>query len=107
MLRNYSHAIKLYERNGNTKWQDCTKLDMTQLDEYLCNLCPCGAMYIVLLDTEVLLCTKLLVIFFSQIPGLITPCDSFEILIPRVITRPKSERECTSPVLEYLRGERF
>ena len=31
---NYPHAVELDERNGNTKWQDFTALEMEQLDEY-------------------------------------------------------------------------
>ena len=33
-LRDYNHAIKLNEHNGNTRWQDITSLKMKQLDEY-------------------------------------------------------------------------
>ena len=32
--RDYKHGVRLDERNGNTKWQDCTDLEMTQLDDY-------------------------------------------------------------------------
>ena len=32
--QNYAHAIQLDEQAGNTKWQDATKLEMSQLDEY-------------------------------------------------------------------------
>ena len=32
--RNYAHAICLDEQAGNTKWQDATRLEMSQLDEY-------------------------------------------------------------------------
>jgi len=32
--KNYDHAIRLDERNGNTKWQEATTLEMTQLDDY-------------------------------------------------------------------------
>jgi hypothetical protein len=32
--RDYNHAVELDTRNGNTKWQDSTKLEMAQLDEY-------------------------------------------------------------------------
>jgi hypothetical protein len=32
--KNYEHAVELDKRNGNTKWQDCTKLEMDQLHEY-------------------------------------------------------------------------
>ena len=32
--KNYRRAIELDERNGNTKWQDSTALEMAQLDEY-------------------------------------------------------------------------
>ena len=32
--RNFSHAKKLDFKNNNTKWQDSTKLEMEQLDEY-------------------------------------------------------------------------
>ena len=31
---NYDHAVELDKCNGNTKWQDCTKLEMAQLHEY-------------------------------------------------------------------------
>ncbi len=34
VLRNYHHAIKLDNRNDNTKWQDSTALEMIQLDDY-------------------------------------------------------------------------
>ena len=57
------------------------------------NLGSSGTMPMVLSNTEVLLCTKFLVIFFSKIPGLITPCDSFGIIIQGVTTRPTSERD--------------
>ena len=30
----YQHAIRLDEKAGNTKWQDSTKLEMAQLDDY-------------------------------------------------------------------------
>jgi hypothetical protein len=30
----YQHAIRLDEKAGNTKWQDSTKLEMAQLDNY-------------------------------------------------------------------------
>jgi len=30
----YNHAIKLDKCNGNTKWQDSTALEMSQLHEY-------------------------------------------------------------------------
>ena len=30
----YKHALQLDERNGNTRWQDATKLEMSQLDDY-------------------------------------------------------------------------
>ena len=32
--RDYTHALELDKRNGNTKWQDSTALEMTQLHEY-------------------------------------------------------------------------
>jgi hypothetical protein len=32
--RNFNHAVQLDERNGNTKWQDSTALEMQQLEEY-------------------------------------------------------------------------
>jgi len=32
--QDYNHAIELGKRNGNTKWQDSTALEMTQLNEY-------------------------------------------------------------------------
>jgi hypothetical protein len=32
--KDYDHAIELDKRNGNTKWQDCTDLEMNQLHEY-------------------------------------------------------------------------
>lgn len=32
--KNYEHALFLDRRNGNTKWQDATKLEFDQLDEY-------------------------------------------------------------------------
>ena len=32
--RNYAEALKLDEHNGNTRWQDCTKLELHQLQEY-------------------------------------------------------------------------
>ena len=32
--RDYKEAVKLDELNGNTKWQDCTRLEMQQLFEY-------------------------------------------------------------------------
>ena len=32
--KNYRRAVELDERNGNTKWQDSTALEMGQLDEY-------------------------------------------------------------------------
>jgi hypothetical protein len=31
---NYADAVRLDQRNGNTKWQDATVLEMTQLDDY-------------------------------------------------------------------------
>ena len=30
----YNDAVRLDRINGNTKWQDCTALEMSQLDEY-------------------------------------------------------------------------
>ena len=32
--QDYAEAVKLDEANGNTKWQDCTALEMIQLKEY-------------------------------------------------------------------------
>ena len=32
--RNYNHALELDKKNGNTRWQDCTKVEMEQLYEY-------------------------------------------------------------------------
>jgi hypothetical protein len=32
--KDYREALALDERNGNTKWQDATKLELAQLDEY-------------------------------------------------------------------------
>jgi hypothetical protein len=32
--RNYAQAIELDKENGNTKWQDCTDLELNQIDEY-------------------------------------------------------------------------
>ena len=32
--KNYAHAVQLDIRNGNTRWQDCTKLEMQQLMDY-------------------------------------------------------------------------
>ena len=32
--RNYNHALELDKRNGNTRWQDCTKLELSQLNDY-------------------------------------------------------------------------
>ena len=32
--RNYQHAIRLDERNGNSKWKDSVKLERDQIDEY-------------------------------------------------------------------------
>ncbi len=32
--RDYDHAMKLDQRNGNTHWQDSIQLEMVQLDEY-------------------------------------------------------------------------
>ena len=34
--RNYAEALKLDEQNGNTRWQDCTKLELQQLQGYKC-----------------------------------------------------------------------
>ena len=31
---NYDQALKMDERNNNHKWRDCTRLELTQLDEY-------------------------------------------------------------------------
>ena len=30
----YGQALKLDERNNNHKWRDCTRLEVTQLNEY-------------------------------------------------------------------------
>mmetsp|Transcript_13186 Transcript_13186/g.23919 ORF Transcript_13186/g.23919 Transcript_13186/m.23919 type:complete len:235 (-) Transcript_13186:1278-1982(-) len=32
--KDYVHAVRLDEKAGNTKWQDSTKLEMAQLDDY-------------------------------------------------------------------------
>ena len=32
--RDYKEALLLDEQNGNTKWQDCTALEMQQLRDY-------------------------------------------------------------------------
>ena len=32
--RNYDEALKFDEQNGNTRWQDCTKLELQQLQDY-------------------------------------------------------------------------
>jgi hypothetical protein len=32
--RDYQDAVRLDKQNGNTKWQDCTKLEMDQLNDY-------------------------------------------------------------------------
>jgi len=32
--RNYAEALRLDRQNGNTKWQECTQLEMSQLAEY-------------------------------------------------------------------------
>jgi hypothetical protein len=32
--RDYQHTLELDARNGNTLWQDCTELELTQLREY-------------------------------------------------------------------------
>jgi len=32
--RNYEQALELDAENGNTKWQDCTSLELDQIDEY-------------------------------------------------------------------------
>jgi hypothetical protein len=34
VARNYEHGLELDKRNKNTKWQDCTSLEMAQLHEY-------------------------------------------------------------------------
>ena len=34
VLRDYNEALLLDQQNGNTKWQDCTALEMQQLKEY-------------------------------------------------------------------------
>jgi hypothetical protein len=32
--RNYAKAVRLDERNGNTKWQDVIELELQQINEY-------------------------------------------------------------------------
>jgi hypothetical protein len=32
--RNYAHAVRLDERNGNTRWQDAVQIEMDQINEY-------------------------------------------------------------------------
>ena len=32
--RDYCHAVLIDIKNGNTKWQDCTKLELCQIDDY-------------------------------------------------------------------------
>ncbi len=32
--RDYDHALQLDQRNGNSKWKDCTELEMKQIHEY-------------------------------------------------------------------------
>ena len=32
--RNYDHALELDKKNRNTRWQDCAKVEMDQLNEY-------------------------------------------------------------------------
>ena len=32
--RDYRHAVLIDIKNGNTKWQDCTKLELCQIDDY-------------------------------------------------------------------------
>ena len=32
--RNYNHALELDKSNGNTRWQDCTKLELSQINDY-------------------------------------------------------------------------
>ena len=32
--KGYDHAVRLDQRNNNTKWQDAVKLEMSQMDEY-------------------------------------------------------------------------
>ena len=32
--RNYAEALVLDDKNGNTRWQDCTKLELQQLQDY-------------------------------------------------------------------------
>jgi hypothetical protein len=32
--RDYNHAVQLDKANGNTKWQDCTALELLQMKEY-------------------------------------------------------------------------
>ena len=34
--RNYAETLKLDEQNGNTRWKDCTKLELQKLQEYKC-----------------------------------------------------------------------
>ena len=32
--RNYQQAVEIDKENGNTKWQDCTSLELKQIDDY-------------------------------------------------------------------------
>ena len=32
--RNYAEALRLDEQNENTRWQDCTELELQELQEY-------------------------------------------------------------------------
>ena len=32
--KNYAHAMVLDKRNGNTRWKDCTQLELDQLYDY-------------------------------------------------------------------------
>ena len=32
--KTYEQAMEFDQRNGNTKWRDCTDLEMNQVDEY-------------------------------------------------------------------------
>ena len=34
VIRNYDHELELDKKNGNTRWQDYTKVEMDQLNEY-------------------------------------------------------------------------
>ncbi len=34
--KDYEHAVELDRKNKNTRWQDCTNLELEQLNEYSC-----------------------------------------------------------------------